>query len=191
MTEETTPEVQPDVEGTAVPTPETQPATTNGEAERKFSQDEVNNIIKERLEREKSRSETAAKKAADEAMRKAAEEQGEFKKLYETVLQEKQAAEARAQALELATLRRDIAAKVGLPAGLASRLQGDNELDLEADAKALLATLPKPAAPSLDGGAGRGSQGNNAPSLDEIKELANIYGVDWRQMAKQHGVTVQ
>ncbi len=190
MTEETTPEAQPDVEGTAVPTPENQPAP-NGESERKFSQDEVNNIIKERLEREKLRSETAAKKAADEATRKAAEDQGEFKKLYETVLQEKQAAEARAQALELATLRRDVAAKVGLPAGLASRLQGDNELDLEADAKALLATLPKPAAPSLDGGAGRGSQGNNAPSIDEIKELANIYGVDWRQMAKQHGVTVQ
>lgn len=190
MTEEiTTPEAEPEVIETAVQTPEN-PPETNGEPERKFTQAEIDKIIKDRLDREKTRSEAAAKKAADDAARKAAEEQGEFKKLYETVLQEKQAAEERAKALELSSLRRDIAAKVGLPAGLASRLQGETDTDIEADAKQLLATLPKAAAPSLDGGAGRTGQGNNAPSLDEIKEQAARLNVNWRHLAKQYGVTV-
>lgn len=190
-TEETlTPDVKPEVNGndTAV-SPAVAQNTDKPEADHMIPKsrfDEVNTQLKQL----KAQQDKLAKER-DEAARKAAEEQGEFKKLYETVLQEKQAAEARAKALELSTMRRDIAAKVGIPAGLASRLQGDTEDDIEADAKQLLATLPKPAAPSLDGAAGRGSQNSNAPSLDEIKEQAARYGLNWQHLAKQYGVTVQ
>lgn len=188
MTDETTPDVQPEAAETAVQ-PETQPEQS-GESERTFTQADLDKIVRERLAREREKSELAAKKAADEAARKAAEEQGQFKELYEQAMQAQKAAEERAKALELSNMRREIANRVGLPIGLASRLQGDNETDIEADAKALLATLPKPAAPSLDGGAGRGSQASNAPSIDQIKEQAARLNVNWRLMAEQYGVNV-
>jgi hypothetical protein len=47
-------------------------------------------------------------------------------------------------AKELAEARRAAADKVGLPAALANRLQGETPEELEADAQALLDTLPKP-----------------------------------------------
>ena len=183
------PVAQPAVTEPAAQTPDTQPETI-GETGRTFTQADVDKIIKERLDREKARSEAAAKKAADEAARQAAEEQGKFKELYEGAMKEKQEAEARAKALELSNLRRDIASKVGLPAGLAGRLKGETETDIETDAKELLATLPKPSAPNLDGGAGRNGQGATGPTLDEIKEQAARLNVNWKHLAAQYGVTI-
>ena len=59
-------------------------------------------------------------------------------------------AEKKAKAAELSILRRDVAAKVGLPAALVDRLKGDTEEEIEADAKILLASLPVPVAPKLN-----------------------------------------
>lgn len=55
---------------------------------------------------------------------------------------------AKVRAHEQAEMRRAAAAKAGLPETLASRLQGETPEALEADAKALLETLPKPTKPS-------------------------------------------
>ena len=52
--------------------------------------------------------------------------------------------EAKLKAYELAEMQRAAAEKAGLPANLAKRLQGSTAEELEADAKALADTLPKP-----------------------------------------------
>lgn len=52
--------------------------------------------------------------------------------------------EAKLKAYELGELQRAAAEKAGLPAQLAKRLQGSTAEELEADAKALADTLPKP-----------------------------------------------
>jgi len=54
-----------------------------------------------------------------------------------------EAATAQLKAAQLDNMKRTIAAKVGLPAPLAARLQGNDEETLEADALALLENLPK------------------------------------------------
>ena len=56
--------------------------------------------------------------------------------------------EARLKAYERGDAQRKAAEKAGLPALLASRLQGETLEELEADAKALLETLPKPTKPT-------------------------------------------
>jgi len=53
-------------------------------------------------------------------------------------------AEAKALKLEREAMQREIAAKVGLPAKLANRLQGETPEEMEADALAILEDLPKP-----------------------------------------------
>lgn len=61
------------------------------------------------------------------------------------------AAQREAQEARLALLRRDVANREGkvLPAGLVDRLRGNTKEELEADADALLATLPQvPATPN-------------------------------------------
>lgn len=50
--------------------------------------------------------------------------------------------EAKTLAAERRELQNSVAAKVGLPAAFASRIQGETEDDMEADAKALLAAMP-------------------------------------------------
>ena len=56
--------------------------------------------------------------------------------------------EAKNKAYERTDAQRKAAEKAGLPAALASRLQGETPEELEADAKALLETLPKPTKPA-------------------------------------------
>lgn len=78
---------------------------------------------------------------ADEKKRQEAE-------LSELEKANKKAAELEAENRKLRTdsLKAQIAAKVGLPGALASRLQGETPEEIEADAKEILDTLPKPAA---------------------------------------------
>ena len=56
--------------------------------------------------------------------------------------------EAKLKAYERAEAQRAAAEKVGIPAALASRLQGETPEELEADAKRLLELLPKPQKPA-------------------------------------------
>lgn len=86
----------------------------------------------------------AEDKAREAAEAQRLKEAGEWKALAERAQAEADAAKAQAETLRLSMLRKDIAAKVGLPAVLVDRLQGDTPEDIEADAKALLESLPKP-----------------------------------------------
>jgi len=134
------------------------------------------------LRKENAGHRTAKKRAeteAEEAARKAAEEQGKFKDLYEAALRKQQEAEAEATRLRLEALKAQVAAKVGLPTALALRLQGEDEAAIEQDARLLLASLPRQTV-SNDASAGTGGTGSTAPSMTEeqIKEFAARMGVD-------------
>jgi hypothetical protein len=71
-----------------------------------------------------------------------------------------------------------------LPAALAERLQGETEDELEADAKALLAALPKAAAPNINGQGGAQPPANGWDET-ERKRLASIYGVSAKHFGAQ------
>ena len=125
----------------------------NGE-QRTFTQADLDRIVTERLAKEKQRSEAASAKARADAERKAAEEQGEWKKLAEQYKTEAEAERQRALAATLAVTRRDIAVRLNVPVALADRLRGDTPEEIEADAKQLLAQLPKAGTPSANAGSG-------------------------------------
>jgi len=146
------------------------------QAGRTFTQVELDAFVKERLDRADRKAAEATAKARAEEQRKAAEAQGEYEKLYKAAQAELESTQARARALELAAMRRDVAAKTGLPAALAERLQGDTPEALEADAKIILAALPKPAAPNLN------STGGAPPPAGDVSEEYR------REMAARFGV---
>lgn len=176
----------------AVPPPatDTKPAqdgdATGKQAEtagKTFTQAEVDALITQRLERAKKSAEEAASKARTDAERKAAEQQGEYQKLYETTKAELEAAAQKAQALELAAMRRDVAERLGVPSALASRLQGATLEELEADAKTLIAALPKPGAPDINSGGGAKPPANGY-SAGDVEQLAALYNVPSKYWGK-------
>lgn len=126
--------------------------TTNG-TQPKFTQADLDRILKERLDKAQKAADKKAEDARAEAERKAAEEQGEFKKLYEDAEKRRVEAEAKAAQIERERLLDRIAAKHALPDDLRDRLRGDSEEDLDADAEKLAALIAKPdtpKAPDLD-----------------------------------------
>ncbi len=134
---------------------DTQPVAA--QAERTFTQADVDRIITERLTKEKAKAESMATKAREDAERKAAEEQGKFRELYEAAQQRIAETEARLKASEIASIKREVAGKLNMPQALANRLQGETLEEIEADAKELMAALPKPAAPNINSGTGNGA----------------------------------
>jgi hypothetical protein len=141
--------------------------------------------------KEKAKAERAAKKEIDAAVEaakaaaieewkaaqqtEAAKEQGEFKTLYESAIKDTETLKAKIAELEndkrtmsLSALRSTVAAKHGLPAALADRLQGETEEALEADAKALAAVAKTESAPNTEGGKGKGT-GNGSSATPPVK----------------------
>jgi NAD-specific glutamate dehydrogenase len=76
--------------------------------------------------------------------------------------------------LQRAQAQRQAAEKTGLPAVFADRLKGETPEEMEADAKAILAALPKPAPPQV----GATNPGSNATGSGETiaQQRARIYG---------------
>lgn len=173
----------------SIPAPETPalngdaPGTQAG-AGKTFTQTEVDALIAQRLTREREKAQKDADKARTEAERKAAEESGNWKALYEKQQADLAAAQEKARALELATVRRDVAGKVGLPPALAERLHGETPEEMEEDARTLLAALPKPGAPNINGTGGASAPASGY-SDEERKRLASIYGVSAKHFGAQ------
>lgn len=160
---------------------DTQPVAA--QAERTFTQADVDRIITERLAKEKAKAESMATKAREDAERKAAEEQGKFRELYEAAQQRIAETEARLKAAEIASIKREVAGKLNMPQALANRLQGETLEEIEADAKELMAALPKPAAPNINSGTGNGATPTGVGMSEaDKKELAARLGVDWRYL---------
>ena len=152
---------------------------TNGEAQKTFTQADVDRILGERLTQAQRTAEAKAKKAATEAEQRTLAEQGEWRKLAEVAQAELADAKRQAQEAQSALLRRDVAAKHSLPSALIDRLRGETFEELEDDAKALLAALPKPSAPNINGASGNGrTPGTAAMSDDEVRELAAVLNVN-------------
>ena len=159
-------------EAPTTPTTGEQQPEPQAQPERTFTQADVDRIINERLAKERSKAETMATKAREEAERKAAEEQGKYQELYERA--QKQAADLQAQlhAAEIASIKRDVAQRLNMPIALANRLQGEDEASIEADAKSLMAALPKPAAPNINSGTGNGAAPTANAAMDRETLLA-------------------
>lgn len=109
----------------------------------KFTQSQLDAIIKDRLAREEKKRAEISDKAKKEATEQELKEKQEWQKIAEAKEAEAKTLQQQLEALNRKQLQADIAAKIGLPSTLASRLQGNTAEELEADAKALLETLPK------------------------------------------------
>jgi phage terminase Nu1 subunit (DNA packaging protein) len=81
---------------------------------------------------------------------RAAKEQAEMTALQKAEAKAKELEDKLTQ-LERARMQGEVAAKVGLPAKLASRLQGSTPEEMEADALEILETIPKQPAPQKQG----------------------------------------
>lgn len=160
-------------------------------------------IEKMRAAKEKANAEAAARRLEVKALREeldalkqtqaatetaALAEQGKFKELYETAENraatlEKQLREQADEiaAQKLALLRQQVATEKGLPAALADRLQGTTVEELTADADTLLAAMPRPTAPDLDGGA-RGN--GNGPTEADMTRILSRYNISPRYLEK-------
>jgi hypothetical protein len=114
-------------------------------------------------------------------------EEGKYKELFEKQQAELTKAQADAKAATLRILRRDAASAAGLPVELADRLIGESEAELLADAKTMLAHLPKPAAPNINSSPGAGGAPKpGTPDDAAIAERANAYGVRPDLMKQQY-----
>jgi hypothetical protein len=112
------------------------------EEEPKFTQAEVDRIIKERLEREKRKREEALERERQEAERKRLEEQEQYKELCEKLKAE--LAEKEAKALEAS--KRALLAQAGYTEGQVNRyvkyITGNTEEELKASLEELKADIP-------------------------------------------------
>ena len=130
---------------------------------------------------------TALKAAQATAAHTALAERGKYQELYEAEQKraadlEKQAAALndRIRAQELAALRQRIANDKRLPLALADRLQGETAEEIAADADKLLEALPRPSAPSLNGGE-RGAPGGGL-STAEAQQIASRFNINPRYL---------
>ena len=128
----------------------------------------------------------ALKQAQADAEAKTLAERGEYQKLHaaEKERADRLAAQladvqAQVKAQELAVLRHKVASETGLPAALVDRLRGETAEEIAADADALLAALPKAAAPNLNGGARGQGQGVSAT---EAAGILGRFGIDPRYL---------
>lgn len=112
------------------------------EEEPKFTQAEVDRIIKERLEREKRKREEALERERQEAEKKRLEEQQQYKELYEKLQAE--LAEKEAKALEAS--KRAFMAQAGYSEEQINRyakfITGSNEDEIKASLDELKADIP-------------------------------------------------
>lgn len=114
------------------------------------------------------------------------EEREEFKQLYEQSAQQVERLTAELSTLqeeatlrEMEALRRDVAKAKGLPESMANRLRGETRDELEADADSLLADMPKPDAPNMDGAKRTNTRTAELPADEQIAEEAARLGVDF------------
>jgi len=148
--------------------------------------DWTQDLIKElRQENAKHRKEkTAAQKAVEQQEQQLAEEQGKYKELWEKSEAKRIELETKLTGAELGRMREAVARRHNLTDGLAKRLQGETEEELEEDAKALLAEIPKPQAQTAtDGGAGvNQTPPTQMPEDYEIQEMAAKLGVNFSHL---------
>ena len=140
--------------------PETTVTLPETQEEKKFTQADIDRIVKDRLAREKEQAKEAERIALAKAESDALVKNQEWEKLAAQREKELKQAKAELDNLKLQELKREIATTTGLPPVLAMRLVGTTQAEIEADAKTLVENLPKKTAPTLSptnpGGASTG-----------------------------------
>lgn len=152
--------------------PQPTPTEAGKTDERKFTQAELDAIVKERLDRERKARE---KVAADEKAKHEAEtmaKNAEWEKLAKQREDELAKLQADIKARDLRDKRRAIGQKAGLPDAIADRLTGETDEELEADAKAILEALPKGALPKVSAtNPGQNARGQGESDAERRKRL--------------------
>jgi hypothetical protein len=117
-----------------------------------FTQTELDAIVTERLQRAQRKAEEQTAKAKTEAERKAAEEQGQYQKLAESLKAELEQERQERQKTERKVLVRKVADELKFPVDFLDRVRGESEEEITADMRDFIAKLPKPAAPNINAG---------------------------------------
>jgi DNA repair exonuclease SbcCD ATPase subunit len=184
MAEETKPEMGEPVETPIEPKAEAKVDTpakaddSQAVAELEKTREALKKANKEAAERRKrlEELEAAEKKRAEDAMSETEKLNARLKEL-ETAVSEKDTLLKQKDRQEL---QRKVAKEVGLPEGLASRIAGETEDEMTADALSVLELLPKqeakkPAPPKIDPtNPGDGKQGETRAQLKERVRGAKV-----------------
>jgi hypothetical protein len=147
--------------------------------EARFTQADIDRIVKERLDREKANAAKQADKAAEAARAKALEEQGKYKELAEAAqgkVGELEPYKERAERLEAVLSKRWDAEKPGVPdyiLPLLEKMPVDERLDYVTENREKWGGKSGP--PNINAGAGTERRGGRTEQ--EKAELAALYGV--------------
>lgn len=149
-----------------------------------FTQAEVDELVKQRLERDRQVRQRELDEARKRAESEALARNAEWEKLARQREEELARLQAELKQRELNELRREIARKVGLPDVLAPRIAGETAEAMEEDAKSLLEGLPKPKTSQMT---------PNMPPNPQIKEteterIQRLYGQQYDPFAAGGGV---
>lgn len=133
------------VKNAPLPEGEIKPTTTTSEKTGGdvFTKEQLEQIVKDRLGREQAKREEAERKAREQAEAAALAKNQEWQKLAEKSAHDLEALRNELKARDLRDKRRAIGAKFNLPPELADRLVGEDDQDIEADAKKMAELLPK------------------------------------------------
>jgi hypothetical protein len=170
-----------------VTTETTQPVTATTEQATKAEQTmTLEAALRELTEarKEAAKYRTSAKqieKAKAEAEEAALKEQGDFKKLYEKLKADHEQSQADLAKERRATMQRTVADRVKLPLKLATRLTGETEAEMEADAREILGALPGQV---LGNDARPGSNGATGPV--SIGGMPLEQAAQWLGVKKEH-----
>lgn len=121
------------------------------EVEAKYTQQDIDRIVGERLAREKAKSDKAVEEAKAEAERKKLEESNEFKALYEAEKQAREQVERERHAERLQTTKQSLLLSAGYAsdkiADLMDFVTGDDEESAKESVEKLVRVAPPKAAP--------------------------------------------
>ncbi|MED3649959.1 hypothetical protein [Heyndrickxia sporothermodurans] len=117
-----------------------------GEPEKRFTQADIDRIVKERIDRERKKAEEAIAKEREEAERKKLEEQNEFKSLYEKERAEKEAIIKESEATKLESLKTNLLVNAGYTGEQLERVRkyiiGANEDEIKTSLDELVKDIP-------------------------------------------------
>jgi hypothetical protein len=151
--------------------PPAEPKNTGGDPEPKpepkFTQDDIDRIVKERLEREKRKRDEALDKQKEEAERKRLEEEQKYKELYEKLQGDLET--QRKEAVK--TKKESLLAQAGYSEEQASTLvklvEGENDDELKASLESVKALFP----PTKEKNYGDPNPGNGGKATPKKRDL--------------------
>jgi hypothetical protein len=117
-----------------------------GEPEKRFTQADIDRIVKERIERERKKAEELIAKEREESERKKLEEQNEYKSLYEKAIAEAEAIRKEAEREKVESLKTNLLVNAGYTNEQLERVRkyivGANEDEIKTSLEELLQDIP-------------------------------------------------